>query len=209
MKMLFACMAFVLIGCSNADYDTAFDRPALLALAAPNIHADLQNAERHILVVRHARKISEDCNALPCPLSPLGEQMVARLREIIGEPAVDMALSSAACRTKFTAAAGGRKVEVHQAGDGMAQGCVDGAVISRTRAQAISIARNTDARWSIVGEHSNTVCTWLMEFTTKSEAENAGCVDNRLPSKAYGHVYWLYQLQGEWRLAVLSEAFEI
>ena len=61
-------------GAAAAD----FDRPALLQLAPADVQADIAASGRHILVVRHAYKISPDCNGMECPLSEAGEAMVTR-----------------------------------------------------------------------------------------------------------------------------------
>ncbi len=197
----------ILLGCTAIRADVPFDRPGLLAHVPTANQQDVRGADRHILVVRHARKVSPDCNALNCPLSPQGEAMVARLHQIIGEPSVDLAFASAACRTMLTAAAGGGAVTAHQAANGYITGCIGSEKITRQRKDALADARVTDARWTIVGEHSNTVCTWLLSFTDKATTKEAGCTDGRLPGTAYGDVFWLYRTQGQWKLVVLHEVF--
>ena len=106
--MLRAVMMAAVLWTGPALADDDFDRPALLALADPALQPALEAADQHVLVVRHARKTSPDCNGMSCPLSAQGEAMVVRLTELIGAPPVDRAYASAACRTRLTAAAGGR-----------------------------------------------------------------------------------------------------
>lgn len=186
-----------------------FDRPALLA-AAPAADRDaLRAADRHILVVRHARKIAPDCNGMECPLSPQGEAMVARLSDLLGETPVDRAYASAACRTRLTAAAGHADIVAHQAVDGYGADCTPGATIERLRSAAFAEARSGEARWTLVGEHSNTSCLWLAEFAGADGAAAAGCVDGRLEETAYGDVFWLYRSGDSWQLSVLPGAFEV
>ncbi|WP_339737227.1 histidine phosphatase family protein [uncultured Maricaulis sp.] len=202
-------LALLLVACAGPETVPEFDRPALLELAPASQAADIRGADRHILVVRHARKISSDCNALDCPLSPQGEAMVARLAELIGAPAIDQAFSSAACRTLRTAEAGGHAVTVHQAGDGLETGCMAGEVITRSRAEAFADAEGSDARWTLVGEHSNTSCLWLAQIAGLPASELVGCRDGRLPDQAYGDIFWLYRLNGAWQLTILPSAFEV
>lgn len=194
--------------CSPGGSGLAFDRPGLLNLADDGVQHELLTADRHILVVRHARKVSPDCNALDCQLSPQGEAMVANLSVLLGDTPVDRAYASAACRTVLTADAGGADVVPHQALDGYETGCEAGETISRQRGDAFLDAVESEARWSIVGEHSNTVCLWMAEFAGPEAAETAGCSEGRVASDAYGHVYWLYRLGDSWGLTVLESAFE-
>ena len=211
MKLFVPTLALLsmLAACAGPETAADFDRPALLAGAAADRADDLRRADRHILVVRHARKISSDCNALDCSLSPQGEMMVARLAELIGAPAIDQAYSSAACRTLRTAEAGGRAVIVHQAGDGMEAGCTAEEVVTRNRAAAFADAEASDARWTLVGEHSNTSCLWLAQFAGLEASETVGCSDGRLADQAYGDIFWLYRLDGNWQVTVLPSAFEV
>jgi len=192
-------------GAAAAD----FDRPALLELAPADVQADIAASGRHILVVRHAYKISPDCNGMECPLSEAGEAMVTRLSGLLGETPVDRAYASAACRTRLTAAAGHAEVVAHQAVDGYAADCTPGATIERQRSAAFAEARDGDARWTLAGEHSNTSCLWLAEFAGVAAAETAGCEEGRLPETAYGDIYWLYQSGGDWQLTVLPGAFSV
>ncbi len=205
MSMLIACVT--IWGCQAQQPDMSFDRPGLIELLAQAEQQGVRDADRHILVVRHARKISPDCNALNCQLSPEGEAMVARLHQIIGDTPVDMALASAACRTMLTAAAGARDVIAHQAADGYSKGCAEDVNISRSRQNALVQTREADARWTIIGEHSNTVCTWILFFTDEASANRAGCTNGRLPGEAYGDVFWLYRAEGQWKLVVLNKVF--
>jgi hypothetical protein len=211
MKLFLSTIALVsmLGACAGPEPDPAFERQALLELASPDIAADIRQADRNILVVRHARKISPDCNALDCPLSPGGEAMVARLAELIGMPDIDQAFSSAACRTLRTAEAGGHPVTVHQAADGLEAGCTASDVVTRSRAEAFADAEASDAVWTLVAEHSNTSCLWLAQFAGLAASEAAGCSDGRLADAAYGDIFWLYRLDGIWQLTVLPAAFEI
>lgn len=211
MRPIFPTIALfsLLAACAGPGSQPDFDRPALLELAPSELVADIRRADRHILVVRHARKIAPDCNALDCPLSPLGEAMVARLADVIGMPEVDQAFSSAACRTLRTAEAGGHAVTVHQAADGLEAGCTADDVVTRSRADAFAAAEASDARWTLVGEHSNTSCLWLAQFAGLAASETTGCSDGRLAETAYGDIFWLYRLDGAWQLTVLPAAFEV
>ncbi len=204
----YALIAFFLVGCAHMATAPAFDRPDLFALVPAAEQAGVRGADRHILVVRHARKIAPECNALNCPLSETGVQMVAKLHTLIGNTPVDVAYASAACRTRDTARAGGITVQLHRAADRMARGCEDGQNIDRRRHDAFADARNGHARWSIVGEHSNTVCQWLENFVGE-DAAGAGCVKGRLPSNAYGAIYWLYRAGGTWKLLTLDGVFDV
>lgn len=185
-----------------------FDRPGLLAAAPEDSRAVLESADRHILVVRHARKADESCNAIDCPLGEPGEAMVNALGALIGEPPVDAALASAACRTVETAEAGGSWVTMHRAADSYALAC-GGGTVDRTRTEAMSEARDSHARWTLVGEHSNTTCLWVAAFAGDAAAEDAGCVEGALPSTAYGDVFWLYRTAGEWQVALLPRVFDV
>ena len=195
---------------SLALSEGAFDRPALLDLADPDVQAALEAADQHVLVVRHARKISPDCNGMSCPLSPQGEAMVAQLAALIGPDPVDRAYASAACRTRLTAAAGGQDVVAHQAVDGYAQDCTEDATVSRLRAEAFAETREDPVRWTLAGEHSNTSCLWMVEFAGAEAAGEAGCnAEGRLDESAYGDVFWLYRTGTDWHLTVLPGAFEV
>ncbi len=186
----------------------AFDRPDLLALAPAEDQPALQAADQHILVVRHAYKVSPDCNGMDCPLSPQGEAMVVRLGEILGDRPVDRAYASAACRTRLTAAAGQAGVVAHQAVDGYAADCTPGETITRPRSDAFSETRTDPVRWTLAGEHSNTTCLWLAEFAGVEASETVGCSDGRLPETAYGDIFWLHAVEGDdWQLTVLPGAF--
>ena len=186
-----------------------FDRPALLDLADAADREALQAAGQHILVVRHARKIAPDCNGMDCPLSERGEAMVARLSALLGKVPVDRAYASAACRTRLTAGAGHAAVTAHRAVDDYPADCTPGATVDRLRATAFAEARAGEARWTLVGEHSNTTCLWLAEFAGEAAAQDAGCEDGRLPHDAYGDVFWLYRHDDGWDLTVLPGAFEV
>lgn len=185
-----------------------FDRPALLAAAPETARAALEQADRHILVVRHARKGDESCNAIDCPLSETGEAMVAELASLIGEPPVDSALASAACRAVATAEAGGTWVTMHRAADTYGLAC-GGGTVDQTRSEAMTDARGSLARWTLVGEHSNTACLWVSAFAGDEAADRAGCVDGALESDAYGDVFWLYRVAGDWQVALLPGVFDV
>lgn len=204
----FLLLAALAGGAAHADSD--FDRPALLALADETVRAELEAADQHVLVVRHARKISPDCNGMSCPLSPQGEAMVVQLSALIGPDPVDRAYASAACRTRLTAAAGGRDVVAHQAVDGYAADCTEGETVSRQRSEAFAETRTDPVRWTLAGEHSNTSCLWMVEFAGADAAGEAGCnAEGRLEETAYGDVFWLYRTGTDWHLTVLPGAFEV
>lgn len=208
--MLRAVMMAAVLWTGPALADDDFDRPALLALADPALQPALEAADQHVLVVRHARKISPDCNGMSCPLSAQGEAMVVRLTELIGAPPVDRAYASAACRTRLTAAAGGREVVAHQAVDGYAVDCTEGEMIERPRSDAFRETRQEPVRWTLTGEHSNTSCLWMVEFAGPEAAGEAGCnAEGRLAETAYGDVFWLYRTGEDWHLTVLPGAFEV
>jgi len=207
LPMLALCA--LLAACAAPETGSGFDRPALLERLPAAIAMDIGRADRHILVVRHARKIAPDCNALDCPLSSLGTEMTAKLADLIGAPPVDEAFSSAACRTLRTAEAGGQTVTVHQAADGLETGCTADERVTRSRADAFAEAAASQARWTLVAEHSNTSCLWLAEFAGEAASQAAGCTDGRLEETAYGDVFWLYRLDDAWQIAVLPAAFEI
>ena len=207
LPMLALCT--LLAACAGSETGSGFDRPALLERLPAGLATDIGRADRHILVVRHARKIAPDCNALDCPLSPLGTEMTVRLAELIGAPPVDQAFASAACRTLRTAEAGGQAVIVHQAADGLETGCTADDHVTRSRADAFAEAAASQARWTLVAEHSNTSCLWLAEFAGEAASQAAGCSDGRLEETAYGDVFWLYRLDDAWQLTVLPAAFEV
>jgi phosphohistidine phosphatase SixA len=201
-------MAIVLAACSSAE---VFDRSTLLSLVSEADRAAVGAADRNILVVRHARKVTPDCNALDCGLSETGQAMVEALAGLLADQPVDMAYSSAACRTRLTAEAGGRDVVVHQALDGYENGCTEGETVLRTRSEAFAEARDAMARWTLVGEHSNTSCLWIAEFAGEDGASQAGCTDGRLADTAYGDIFWLYRNADDqtWSVVVLAGAFEV
>ena len=188
--------------------DGLFDRPFLLGGAPDDLHDEIESADRHILVVRHARKESEDCNAIECPLGEPGQAMVATLAELIGDEPVDAAYASAACRTAATAEAGGAWVMMHRAGDNYPLAC-GGGTVDRTRAEAINDARESLNRWTLVAEHSNTVCLWVASFAGRDAALEAGCSEEgSVGSEAYGDIYWLYRVNGQWHAVTLPGVFD-
>lgn len=199
----------MLASCARPEALPEFDRPALLELAPADSAADIRTADRHILVVRHARKVSPDCNELACPLSAQGEAMVARLDGLLGLPDMEQVLASAACRTVRTAEAGGDAVIVHQAADGLESGCDAEDIVTRSRADALADAAASPARWTLVAEHSNTSCLWLSQFAGLAASETVGCTDGRLADAAYGDIFWLYRLDGAWQVTVLPAVFEV
>ncbi|MHA6287955.1 histidine phosphatase family protein [Maricaulis sp. CAU 1757] len=209
MKHLAALAGLAMLAACGASPATDFDRPELLALADPASHGMLERADRHILVVRHARKVAPDCNALDCELSPTGEAMVARLGGQLGAAPFDRALSSSACRTLLTAGAAGVAVQQHQAGRGVTEGCQMDAAVTRTRGEAMAEALDHTARWTLVAEHSNTVCAWIVAAAGESGLAASGCEDGRLASDAYGDIFWLARHEDEWQLVVLEDAFDI
>ena len=194
--------ALMLAGCVE---EAASPRPALFDAAPSDVRGAIERADRHILVVRHARKIAEDCNALDCPLSEHGRQMVFRLAGLLGEP-VTQVYASNACRAVETAAAAGGPVIQHQAGTGHTDRCGGGAPVERTRTQAMEEARFGAADWTLVAEHSNTVCLWVEAFATGAEPL---CEDGALPADRYGDVFWLYRADGRWSLTRLDAAFDV
>jgi len=197
--------ALGLAACSGVATD--FERPELLALVPEDMRADIIAADRHVLVVRHAIKVSPDCNDMDCPLSPRGDAMVERLADLIGAP-VERAFSSAACRTSLTAAAGGIDVIPHQAIDGYAVGCLEGETVSRLRSDAFAEVEAAASGWTLVGEHSNTSCLWISAHAGEAAAGRAGCdADGRLSEDAYGDIFWLHGSADGWSLTVLPGAF--
>ncbi|WP_300542584.1 histidine phosphatase family protein [Maricaulis sp.] len=206
--MLLTVLAEILLVAQPVP-DAPYDRPQLSALAPVEVRAALEAADRHVLVVRHARKISPDCNGMECPLSPEGEAMVARLADLLGEAPVGRAYASAACRTRLTAAAGGVEVVAHQAVDGYTAGCTPGETVSRQRSAAFAETQGSPVRWTLAAEHSNTTCLWLSAFAGPDAARDGGCIEGRLPDTAYGDIFWLYRIDGDWRLTVLEDAFDL
>lgn len=182
----------------------------LFGLAPEAVREELRAADRHVLVVRHALKVSPDCNGMECPLSPEGDMMVERLAALIGDTPVDRAFSSAACRTRLTAAAGGIDVVAHQAMDGYAVGCLEGEIVDRLRADAYADVDAAATGWTLVGEHSNTSCLWMSAYAGPEAAQAAGCDgEGRLSEDAYGDIFWLYGTGEDWSLVVLPGAFSI
>lgn len=183
-----------------------FDRPALLRAASAAVRADIASADRHILVVRHARKADESCNALDCPLGESGLAMVERLDILLGEPDFDAVFSSSACRTYQTALPAGDVVQ-HAAAPSAAEMC-GGGIADRTRAEALNAAVSSDVRWMFVAEHSNTSCGWVAGIAGPDTLEGTLCAGGRLESGDYGDIFWLYRTDGSWRLEVLEAAFD-
>ncbi|WP_291843668.1 histidine phosphatase family protein [Maricaulis sp.] len=210
MKLILTAAAAALCLAACSEPVASFVRPELLALAPEAERVNLMAAERHVLVVRHAIKISPDCNDMACPLSPEGEAMVTRLAELLGDTPVDRAYASAACRTRLTAAAGGIPVVAHQAVDGYAVDCTEGSTVSRRRSEAFAEVNAAATGWTLVGEHSNTSCLWMAAHAGTEAAQAAGCDgDGRLPEDAYGDIFWLHAIGDDWSLTVLPGAFSV
>lgn len=206
------CAALAALFCLAAPVAAQqFDRPGLLERAPPQARAEIAAALQHVLIVRHARKADEDCNAIPCPLSERGEAMAARLAAIIGDPALPLAFATATCRAMATAAPAADHVFPHQASDGVEAACPPHEAVTRTRAAAMAHARNAPMRWLLVAEHSNTVCLWAADFAGEAAAQAAGCDETgRLQSSDYGDIFWLYRTgQGQWRLVRLRGVFDV
>ncbi|WP_421784755.1 histidine phosphatase family protein [Hyphobacterium sp.] len=202
-----ATIAIGLIASASAAAQAAFDRPALLALSNADLAEAITMADRHVLIVRHARKVSEDCNALDCPLGDDGEAMVARLDALLGTPDFDAVYSSSACRTYETALAAGPVVQ-HAAAPS-ARGMCGGGVAERERADALQDAVASNARWTLIAEHSNTSCGWVAAIAGEAVLADTPCDGGQLASSDYGDIFWLYR-QGEgWHLTVLERAFDV
>ncbi|WP_420430420.1 histidine phosphatase family protein [Hyphobacterium sp.] len=202
-----ATIAIGLIASAPATAQASFDRPGLLTLADPASTPDILSADRHVLIVRHARKISEDCNALDCPLGAAGESMVARLDTLLGEPDFDAVFSSSACRTVETVRVAGDVVQ-HAAAENAREMC-GGGVAERARDDAIQDAVTSDARWTIVAEHSNTTCGWVAAIAGDAALSGTPCEGGRLDSSDYGDVFWLRRQADVWHLTVLEGVFDV
>ncbi len=202
-----ATIAVGFIVTASALAQETFDRTGLLALAPDADRAAIRMADRHILVVRHARKISEDCNALDCPLSATGEAMVARLDSVLGEPDFDAVFSTGACRTYETARAAGEVIQ-HAAAPSAPEMC-GGGVAERTRADAFAEVMESDARWTLVAEHSNTSCGWVAAIAGDAALAGTLCESGQLSSSDYGDIFWLHRYGNAWQLTVLDGAFEV
>ncbi|MEE2526736.1 histidine phosphatase family protein [Hyphobacterium sp. HN65] len=184
-----------------------FDRMSLLELAGADEQAAIRAADRHILLVRHARKVYEECNALDCPLGEAGIAMVERLDALLGEPDFDAVYSSGACRSVDTVIIAGDVVQ--HAAAARAPGMCGGGEAERTREDAIAEAAASDARWTIVAEHSNTTCTWLAAIAGEATLAGTPCESGRLASSDYGDIFWLYHTGESWDLAVLRGVFDV
>ena len=202
-----ATIALGLVFSGSVLANDAFDRPALLMLASEAARADIAAADRHILIVRHARKADESCNALDCPLGETGLAMVELLDALLGEPDFDAVYCSSACRTYQTALSAGEVVQ-HAASASAAEMC-GGGMAQRKRADALAEARSSDARWTFVAEHSNTSCGWVEGLAGTDALAGTLCEAGQLSSGDYGDIFWLYRTGGNWHLDVLEAAFEI
>lgn len=202
-----AVIVIGLIASASAFAQDEFDRPNLLALAGEADRTALIAADRHILVVRHARKVSEDCNALDCPLGERGVAMVARLDDLLGEPDFDIVYSSSACRTRNTVAIAGDVIQ-HAAAPSAREMC-GGGVAERTRGDALAEAQSGEARWTIVAEHSNTSCGWVSAIAGEAALSGTPCEGGRLASSDYGDVFWLHRHGEDWSLTVLERGFDV
>lgn len=203
-------MATILIGVImsvSARADDGFDRRGLLELADAADQAAILAADRHILLVRHARKVSEDCNALDCPLGEAGEAMVERLDAILGAPDFDAVFSSGACRTYETARVAGDVVQ-HAAAESAPEMC-GGGIAERSRSDALAEVSVSDARWTLIAEHSNTTCGWLAAIAGAEILGGTPCESGRLASSDYGDIFWLHETGGQWQLTVLRRAFDV
>jgi hypothetical protein len=198
-------LGFVVMAAAMAQSN--FDRAGLLSVADASVRENLITADRHILVVRHARKADEACNALDCPLGENGQAMVARLDTLIGQPDFDAVYSSGACRTFETASAAGTVLQ-HAAAARAPQMC-GGGIAERSRDDAIAEAVGGDGRWTFVAEHSNTSCGWVEAIAGADVLVGTLCESGQLTSADYGDIFWLYRLDGEWRVTELQEAFEV
>ena len=77
------------------------------------------------------------------------------------------------------------------------------------RMQAVNDARESLNRWTLVAEHSNTVCVWVAAFAGADAALEAGCdADGSVGSQAYGDIYWLYRVDGRWHAVTLPGVFD-
>jgi phosphohistidine phosphatase SixA len=202
-----ATIALGFVFSASALADDSFDRPALLMAADEGTRADIGLADRHILIVRHARKAEESCNALDCPLGDTGLAMVARLNELLGDPDFDAVYSSGACRTYETALPAGDVIQ--HAAAASAPALCGGGTAARTREDAIAEAIGSDARWSFVAEHSNTSCNWIAAIAGADALAGTLCESGQLTSADYGDVFWLYRIAGEWRVEVLEGIFDV
>jgi Histidine phosphatase superfamily (branch 1) len=198
-------LGFVVTAAAMAQSN--FDRAGLLSLADEAVRENLTAADRHILVVRHARKADETCNALDCPLGENGLAMVARLDDLLGEPDFDAVYSTGACRTFETASAAG--VVLQHAAVARAPQMCGGGIAERSRDDAIANAVNGDARWTFVAEHSNTSCGWVEAIAGAEALGGTLCESGQLTSADYGDIFWLYRLDGAWHVTELQEAFEV
>ncbi len=198
-------LGFVVTAAAMAQ--STFDRNGLLALADASVRENLMAADRHVLIVRHARKADEDCNALDCPLGENGLAMVARLDALLGQPDFDAVYSSGACRTFETASAAGTVLQ-HAAVARAPQMC-GGGIAERSRDDAMADAMEGDARWTFVAEHSNTSCGWVEAIAGADAMAGTLCESGQLTSADYGDIFWLYRLNGDWHVTELPEAFEV
>lgn len=202
-----ATIALGFVFTASALAADGFDRQMLLMAADESIRADIERADRHLLIVRHARKAEETCNALDCPLGESGRAMVARLDALLGEPDFDAVYSSGACRTYETAMPAGEVIQ-HAAAASVPALC-GGGIAERTRDDAIAEARASNARWSFVAEHSNTSCNWVAAIAGEEALAGTLCETGRLTSADYGDIFWLYRIAGEWRIDVLEGVFDV
>lgn len=181
--------------------------PNLRALAPAESLAAIDAAQRHVLVVRHARR-DPACHGLACPLTDEGETEVVRLAEMLADIEFDAVLASAACRTALTAqGASGVTPVVYRAGDDYAEGC-EAAGLSPgdfTRSEAITQVAASDATWTLIGDHSNRVCGWMEGLGAGAPAP---CTESNVPETDYGDIFWGFQSpDGDWSHVVLVNAF--
>jgi len=202
-----ATIALGFVFSASAMADNEFDRVGLLEAAGDEARTDIMAADRHILIVRHARKAEESCNALDCPLGENGLAMVARLDVLLGEPDFDAIYSSGACRTYETALPAGAVIQ--HAAAARAPAMCGGGIAERMRDDAIAEAVASDARWTFVAEHSNTSCSWVAAVAGEDALAGTLCDSGQLTSADYGDIFWLYRVGEVWTLEVLEGAFEV
>jgi len=202
-----ATIALGFVFSASTMADDGFDRAGLLMEAQDSVHAEISAADRHILIVRHARKAEESCNALDCPLGENGLAMVSRLDALLGEPDFDAIYSSGACRTYETALPAGAVVQ--HAAAARAPAMCGGGIAERTRDDAIAEAASSDARWTFVAEHSNTSCGWVAAIGGEETLVGSLCESGQLTSADYGDIFWLYRIGEDWHLEVLEGVFEV
>ena len=84
-----------------------------------------------------------------------------------------------------------------------------GGVAERTRRDALAEVAGSDARWTLIAEHSNTTCGWLAAIAGAGILAGTPCESGRLASSDYGDIFWLHGRDGSWELTVLRGAFDV